>query len=987
MTHKARAILAGATLLTLLPAVSAYSPTPASAADFADSAFRNVWLRTDKPVVDGTLKRSFYWGPIPGESLMEPYAQGVDGYRRVQYFDKSRMEINDPAGDRSNPFFVTNGLLTVELVSGKMQVGDAEYEDRQPADIPLASDNDDSNAPTYASFTKLANTTLGDHPADDQTGNVADMTVDKAGTVATDTAYDKYSVKYGFYNTETQHNIADQIWSFLNLSGPVVNPDGTMSDAKLSDPWFYTTGYAISEPYWANVKVAGQQTDVLVQLFQRRVVTYQPDAPEGFKVQMGNIGAHYYDWRYKSGAVSRTLSFANYNLEPSSVIPAVAPYQVASGLSNVSNKDDFTLSAGAQDLLEQNNFVAQFPDGDQYKQFFQLYEDGRYGEKPIFVTTDSVLHIYHLIFDKLLRDTETKYLIPDLQNLTSALVNETQQQYNEAKGTGAEGAALRNLGYLSVAAKLIDPNFNVPAEVADAVNTDLQQIAAHASLGASAVMALGGGGDEYLEDFTQYVPRGHYTRSEDLERYFRTMMWFGRITFRLKSVDETRSALLLTQALQTAKAGDQDAATMWSLIYDPTSFFVGKSDDLTYRDYAPLMAQALGPNADVAATADDANIAAFQELAKSLAGPKVNSMVVFIDEDKEAVTKGMRLMGQRFTLDEYTFGQLIWRNVGTDDNKRWLPKSLDFAAALGSSEAYSILDSQGDTQYAKYPQQMDKVRGEIGTLADSQWTENLYWSWLYSFRPLLQPKAENSGYPSFMTNQAWTRKDLNTVNGSYTELKHDTILYAKQVMAEMGGGPPDIIKGYAEPEPEFYARIAALIGMTRDGLVSRGLLEVPENDFVDSDYNTLQTMYNTALDLKHISEKELSNQPLTDDEYSLIMFYGGTLEHITAAASDPVDPNTQGNVDVNDQDAAVVADIATGGEAGEQALEEGTGRIMEIYVVVPIEGKLVLTRGGIYSQYEFIQPTSNRLTDEQWRAQLDSGDVPPLGDWKTFIAP
>ena len=76
---------------------------------------------------------------------------------------------------------------------------------------------------------------------------------------------------------------------------------------------------------------------------------------------------------------------------------------------------------------------------------------------------------------------------------------------------------------------------------------------------------------------------------------------------------------------------------------------------------------------------------------------------------------------------------------------------------------------------------MDKVRGQIGSLADSQWTENLYWSWLYSFRPLLEPKAANSGYPSFMTNQAWTRKDLNTVNGSYTELKHDTILYAKQV--------------------------------------------------------------------------------------------------------------------------------------------------------------------------------------------------------------
>jgi hypothetical protein len=203
-------------------------------------------------------------------------------------------------------------------------------------------------------------------------------------------------------------------------------------------------------------------------------------------------------------------------------------------------------------------------------------------------------------------------------------------------------------------------------------------------------------------------------------------------------------------------------------------------------------------------------------------------------------------------------------------------------------------------------------------------------------------------------------------------------------MAEMGGGPPEQVRGYVEPEPEFYARVAALIGMTRDGLLARGLLEKTD-EFVISEYNSLNELYNMALDLKHISEKELSNQPLADAEYDLIQYYGGKLEHITLAATDPEDGG-QGNTAINDQDAAVVADVATGGEGGDQALEEGTGRIMEIYVVVPIGGKLVLTRGGIYSQYEFIQPTSNRLTDEQWRAMLDNGQVPPIGDWKTYIA-
>ncbi|HEX8231614.1 MAG TPA: DUF3160 domain-containing protein [Chloroflexia bacterium] len=984
MAKQRRLLTGAALLLVLLPALPLQGTTPASAADFADQAFKRVWTRTDKVVADGMVKRSFYWGPAPGESRMEPYAQGVGGMRRVQYFDKSRMEINNPAGDRNNPFFVTNGLLTVELVSGKMQVGNAEYSDRTPANIPLASDNDDANAPTYASFAQLANTPLGDHTAENLTGQTVNQRVNKAGQVSRDAAFDKYGVKYGFYNTETKHNIAGQIWDFLNSSGPVTNPDGRQANARLSEPWFYTTGYAISEPYWANVKVAGKQTDVLVQLFERRVVTYQPDAPQGFKVQMGNIGAHYYDWRYRSEG-QQTSVFAEYKLQPSTVIPAVRPYTVAKGLSNVTNVRDFELSPAARALIEQNAFVAQFPKEEQYKQFYQLYEDGRYASKPIFVTTDSVLHVYHLMFDKLLRSTETKYLIADLKGLNAAMLQASMAQYESLRGTAAESAAKRNVGYFALASKLIDPNVTVPALVQAEVSQDLAQIDAHQGLGASAVFGIGSS-VEYLEDFSQYVPRGHYTRSEDLKRYFRAMMWYGRMTFRLNSVEETKSALLITQALQTAKSGDKTAAALWARIYEPTSFFVGGSDDLTYLDYAPLMQQALG--SDPRAVADNAKVAQFQELAKTLEGPKVNSMFVYITEDKEAVTKGLRMMGQRFTLDAYVFGQLIWRNVGnpngSDAEKRWLPKGLDVPAAFGSQEAVSILEGLGETKYMSYTLQLNKVRGEINSLSDSQWTENLYWSWLYSFRPLLQPKAANSGYPSFMTNSAWTRKNLNTVLGSWTELKHDTILYAKQVMAEMGGGPPETIKGYVEPEPEFYARIAALIGMTRDGLLARGLLEkTAEDAFPATEYSTLTNLYNLALDLKRISEKELSNQWLTEEEYSLIQYYGGRLENITIAAADE---ETEGGGDLNDQDAAVVADVATGGPGGDLALEEGTGRIMEIYAVVPVEGRLMLARGGIYSQYEFVQPSSNRLTDEQWREMVERGQLPPLGDWKTFIA-
>jgi hypothetical protein len=269
---------------------------------FANAAFQHTWERTDKLVASGSVQRSWYWGPAADTgSLQEDYAEGVGGKRLVQYFDKSRMEINEPNADPNSKFYVTNGLLTVELISGKMQVGNSTYVDRYPADIPMASDADDANAPTYYSFQGVSNTPLGDHPADNKSGQAATATISRGGLVGDDQTKTTYPrVNFVYFDPSTKHNVPQAIWEFLNDSGPVYDSaSGKTSNGRLSDPWFYATGLPISEPYWARVKVAGQQQDVLIQAFERRVVTYTPNGVPGFKVQMSNIGQHYYDWRYK----------------------------------------------------------------------------------------------------------------------------------------------------------------------------------------------------------------------------------------------------------------------------------------------------------------------------------------------------------------------------------------------------------------------------------------------------------------------------------------------------------------------------------------------------------------------------------------------------------------------------------------------------------------------------------------------------------------
>ena len=278
----------------ILPFVAQARTQQQAAQAFADPAFQSVWERTDKPVAAGSVKRGFYWGPQPGEMKKEQYAEGQSGARLVQYFDKSRMEINNPAGDKQSSFYVTNGLLTVELVTGKLQVGDNKYVARAPAEIPLASDTDDANAPTYATFAKL----LG--KADNKVGTALVSQIDRAGnsTILSDTTLTKQNIAY--YEPFTSHNIPQVFWDYLNQSGPVWE-NGRLVTAPINRPWFYATGYPISEPYWATVKVAGQGgVKVLIQAYQRRVLTYVPTASAGFQVQVGNIGQHYYDWRYNN---------------------------------------------------------------------------------------------------------------------------------------------------------------------------------------------------------------------------------------------------------------------------------------------------------------------------------------------------------------------------------------------------------------------------------------------------------------------------------------------------------------------------------------------------------------------------------------------------------------------------------------------------------------------------------------------------------------
>ena len=267
---------------------------------FADPSFQTVWNRTDSLVAGGNVSRTWFWGPGPNSTgLFEQYNEGTNGQRIVQYFDKSRMEINNPAGDRSNPFFVTNGLLTVELISGFIQVGNADFVQFHSACIPMSGDFGDTLAPTYHAFEGVSNTQAGDHNATDRTGQTVTATIDRNGVVGDDPS--KGTTKgVNLVHFENNHNIPQVFWDFLNSSGPVDNGNGQITNERLINPWNYASGLPISEAFWAKAKIQGQVKDVLIQAYERRVLTYVPTNEPGFQVEMGNIGQHYFDWRYRN---------------------------------------------------------------------------------------------------------------------------------------------------------------------------------------------------------------------------------------------------------------------------------------------------------------------------------------------------------------------------------------------------------------------------------------------------------------------------------------------------------------------------------------------------------------------------------------------------------------------------------------------------------------------------------------------------------------
>jgi hypothetical protein len=679
-----------------------------------------------------------------------------------------------------------------------------------------------------------------------------------------------------------------------------------------------------------------------------------------------------------------TTQFGTYTPVHVAVSPRARQFALDPSLTGVENAGDFLLSTRQRELLSTQGFfvtplrerLASREYATQptaYRNFADIYREGEVAHIPPFITSDALLHAFHRLFDDTLRSTEETKLVPQLQALLAGMLADVAATHDVHSNPDIVEAARLAGTYLVVAMRLLDPSVQAPEWTAPALAQELALIEAHQGISLCPLFRA------FKENYSQYVPRGHYTRSETLGRYFKAMMWLGRMSFALRSydfeqpdakgearIDLAAAALLLLHSLDR-DPGATSLQGSWSTIWTTTVFFVGEGDDAGPADYRALARTVWGKPPGELAAAEICNrdkLQAFIALAeRELPEPRIRS----------TAPRGMRLFGQRFVPDSYYFSELVFPAVQAtpDGEYRLFPSVLDIVSVLGSAEAERLQRTAGEERFPNYLAQIAALRDEVVAGGAEQWAATLYWSWLYTLDPLLREWGE--GFPPFMRGPAWARRQLAATAGSWTELRHDTILYTKQSSSGATGGPQALpfVQGYVEPNPELFARLAALAAYARAGLGGLSVLD-------STAAGKLQKLESAALLLADVAARELERRPVMGEQFAFIYAFGRWLDELLRAqgssGSDSADPNDR---------APVVADVHTDPNTA-RVLEEGTGYPGRLVVVADVEGRLQICVGAVFVPFEFRWPMDNRLTDEAWWTLL--AETPPaLPAWTQLL--
>lgn len=658
-------------------------------------------------------------------------------------------------------------------------------------------------------------------------------------------------------------------------------------------------------------------------------------------------------------------TYIDYKL--SDFTPSVKDYKVAEDFSNVVNFSKFgDFTEKQKEMLLKNGFVITKPknleDNEymeepwnyEFDQIHQIYEDNEYQYIASFVTTDSVTHIFHIFYDGFLRNLEKDELYPKSIDLNKKLLAENISLYDDLQNERLKEIQNRNIAFIATGLKLLgeEPE-NLPEEAKKIYEEEIKK-ASSEGIVSSAIS----GRDV---DFSQLKPRGHYTRSEELKKYFSGTMYFGQVGLFIENdgkpdEDSILQGLLLTHSIYK----NPEILKTWEDLVEPIDFLVESADDLSIREYARTLYGVYGKDFDINKLDDEKNLSSAYKVLSQYPDPQVAGFM----------GKSFRFMPQRAVMDSVLMQNVV--DIARDDkpSDRPIYSGLDLMTAFGNEKAWEIQkEDPYNSHWDKYKERTDKNISTVDKMEDLDWQKNMYRGWLWMLKSYDQKFGE--GYPMFMRNDAWERKDLVSALGSFAELKHDTVLYGKAVMAEMGGGGDfEIPKSYVEPNVELYEKLNWLLEFTKVNLKNRDMLSSKYEEKI----NNFQAM---VVKFRDLSIKELQNEPLTEEEIEYLLYIGGEMESLMVDFVESTDENQISYwyeiENATDRRMPVVVDLMrvvenSVGLPKDEISHIGTGKPMEIFVIYPHEGKLYMGRGATFSYYEFLN--KERLTDEDWQKMV-----------------
>ncbi len=701
---------------------------------------------------------------------------------------------------------------------------------------------------------------------------------------------------------------------------------------------------------------------------------------------------------------------------------------------------DFRLNSAEKTVLGQNGFVvsARMSHTNFAEPFYQLWND----DMPVFVSTDAILQAWHRSYENMLIELEClllNKLLGDMLNGMAAQIPVAQQE-----SSAALNESLLDADYFVTVALSLQRGTNVASQLGQTtrVNETLGWI------GSEQFSCFRIFDYERLVDFSQFKPRGHYEENDMLRRYFKTVMWLGRMDLRIAGSDQNcdgvplppsrrqlGTAVVLTRLLALA-----NQFQTWQRFDKIIQAFVGTTDSMTFAQLQDLMLAAGIESLANLATAED--LTTFQRRIEQgeigVQHIRGDALVSPLDGGQLRLPRSFTVFGQKFVLDSWALTKVVYDDIiwttATATNKvgRRVASALDVAfSVLNNNEVVPELVARMTNSAARsstnhtvrfrdgynYQHNLAAAREVINSLNTNCWDSNIYLDWLGCLRELSKPST-HPAYPQAMRTRAWTLRTLNTQLASWTHLRHNTVLYAKPPYTTIG--LCSYPAAFVEPRVKFWTRLEQMATRTANlvqSLPYDGTVELQPGYRIElAPIKTYQVSFLThfaahVAKLRDISEQELRDEPLTQEQlqfmnnlmqnvttnYSKVRTYSGwypSLFYRHSLASYRWDGNYFYALEYGaTKYDALVADAHTDPPSPLHndlggILHQGVGKVHLLYIAVDHGTHETLYAGPVLSHYEFETAFPQRMTDNEWKQTLANGSEPAHPEWtRTWLVP